>query len=72
MSANDVFGVIVRTVGLLMLVYGGWVLAFYLSGIKTREGIKRHPGHLVSGSFFVVAALILLYDADALVHSVYR
>jgi hypothetical protein len=72
MSANDLFGVIVRTVGLFTLIYGGWMLAYYVSGIKTPEGIKRHPGHLVSGAFFVIASLVLLYDADAIVRGVYR
>jgi hypothetical protein len=72
MSPSDVFGLIVRSVGLLIVIYGGWVLTFFISGITGRSGARRHPGWLVSGCFFVVAGLILLFEADALVRSVYR
>ena len=73
MKPNDVFGIIVRVLGLSILVYGIWNLAF---GVATAMGVQEHEAgydiaYLVSGFLFLILGLYLLRGAPHLLHYAY-
>lgn len=74
MKASDLFGVIVRTIGLLAVINGAWYLVFgFLDGAgaiaETTPGESKT--YFASGVPFVVGGCFLIRGADLLVRFAY-
>ncbi len=67
MSPREVFGIIVRTIGLFSIVYGLWVL----SGMFFPEEGYQPAEYLVSGGPLALMGVILFFGADSVVSLAY-
>ena len=68
MNPKDTFGIVIRSFGLLLLIYSLWYLAY---GVATTVGMpERLPGYrtgyFISGSLFLVVSLYFLRGAALL------
>ena len=73
MTASDIFGIVVRTFGLSLLIYAIWYLVY---GIATIAGLPEGaPGYLVgyflTGSVYLIIGLYLLRGAPLLMKFAY-
>ena len=67
MKPSDVFGIIVRTIGVLMLVSAGSYFLFGLAeavGIVMEDSPQEMKAYFVGGSGSAVAAFVLLRGAS--------
>jgi hypothetical protein len=74
MRPNDIFGLIVRTIGLFILLYGVWMFTY---GFVQRFGLLPESEHaeartyLIAGTLWLVIGGLLLRKADGLVRFAY-
>lgn len=73
MSARDVFGIVVRFVGLSLLIFALWYLIY---GIATVAGFPEQAkgykyAYFITGAFFLLASLYLLRGAPLLMRYSY-
>jgi hypothetical protein len=72
MSPAKVFGIIVRTVGLFLLVYAIWYIIY---GVAAVLGLQTPPnykiGYFLSGFVFLAISLYFLRGAQALLKFCY-
>ena len=74
MEGSELFGVVVRTVGLLASLYGIWCLLFGIlaaAGLtRTRENSETRD-YLSGGTLFIVVGGALLLGAESIVAMTY-
>ena len=75
MSAADVFGIIVRTIGLICTLYGAHYLAYGLAWLSGAERPKdegfKVTDYLFSGILYGVVGLALIFGAPTVVAFAY-
>lgn len=74
MDSRELFGVSVRSIGLLMLVYGiyaGAHTVIEIIGVRTRIQEPYLAGAILS-AFWIGAAFVLFFCADDIVRLAYR
>ncbi len=73
MTPIKVFGVVVRSVGLVLLVYSVWYLLYGAATILGMEGTQHdwRVAYFVSGGLFLSLSLYLLRGARHLVRFCY-
>ena len=73
MTPTKGFGVVVRSVGLMLLVYSVWYLLYGAATILGMEGTQTEwrTGYFVSGGFLLSVSLYLLRGARHLVRFCY-
>jgi hypothetical protein len=74
MKPADIFGLIVRTIGLALLLYGFWYLmsaAIYLISPSPEYPAGALQGYLTSGVSILVVSLIFLKGAPFLTRFAY-
>jgi hypothetical protein len=74
MKPNELFGVIVRTVGLLCLIYGGWYLLYWVAlnpDLFKGQDLDGARLYLTSGVAFVLAGAFLMRGAHWFVNFSY-
>ena len=67
MKPSDVFGIIVRTVGLFAMINGAWYLVFALSqqtDVLTGRPAEETKAYFVSGVPFLIGGCLLMRAAD--------
>jgi hypothetical protein len=69
MQAHELFGVVVRTLGLWITLYGVWNLAFGVGRLTRAISSSRHPtiNYLLAGVLYLVVGALLIFGADAIV-----
>jgi hypothetical protein len=67
MSPREIFGMIVRTIGLLSIVYGLWTLA----GMMSPEEGWRPSDYIVGGGPLAFMGVIMFFGADSVVSLAY-
>jgi hypothetical protein len=73
MQPEDVFGLIVRTIGLLVALWGAWHLVFAIAqGANVTNSSHPTSAYAVSGVSAIVVGVGLLKAATALVAATYR
>ena len=77
MKAPDVFGVIVRTIGFLLIIYGLWYVWYALDSIPAallgRDGADRSwIGYLIFGLPVITLGALFFFCADWIVRLTYR
>ena len=72
MSPTKVFGIIVRTVGLSLLVYAIWYIVY---GVAAVLGMQTSPdykiGYFLSGFLFLIISIYFLRGAPVLLKFCY-
>ena len=72
MEAKDLFGVVVRTLGLLIITSGLWYLAYAVSqAAGVSEETYPTRDYVVSGTLFTVLGVIQLLAAPVVVRVSY-
>ena len=74
MQAQELFGVVVRTLGLVIALYGVWYLTFAIGRVLRAVSPGKYPvrDHFIGGSLFLLIGGSLLIGADAIVRIAYR
>jgi hypothetical protein len=73
MQPEDIFGLIVRTTGLIVALYGAWNLVFAIAlGIKATKSEYPTSAFAVTGIVAALVGVSLLKSAAALVAATYR
>lgn len=74
MKPDDIFGIVVRTIGVLLLLYGLWYLTFALAesmGIVAGQTRDEAKLLFITATAAIVVALILMRAADWVVRFSY-
>ena len=73
MTPREYFGLIVRTIGLLLLVFGLYELltCIYVLVTPSRRHLAPSPAYGTFGLFYVIVSLYLLRGAPALMRFCY-
>jgi hypothetical protein len=74
MNSQELFGVVVRTIGLIIALYGVWYLAFAILRTLGAVSPGKYPPreHFLGGVLFILVGVSLLIGADAIVWIAYR
>lgn len=72
MTASEVFGVVVRTFGLILLLWAAYTAVYFVSVVVTEAPTNGQPpgSFLITGAYLLVAGVALL-RADWLVRLAY-
>ena len=74
MEAADTFGVVVRTLGLLILLYGSWCAVYGLNallGLANTKTPNEWKDYLPTGAVLALIGFALLAGAKAVVEFAY-
>ena len=77
MQPEEVFGVVVRTLGLIMTVYGCWCAVYGFGALTFKEGSGTPPkypvkDYLGTAVMFTFAGVLMLRGASVLVDFAYK
>ena len=74
MEAKELFGVVVRTLGLVIVLYGSWNVVFGFGRLARAIASSRNPTRLYffTGVFFIVVGVLLISGADSIVAASYH
>jgi hypothetical protein len=74
MYAQELFGVVVRTLGLVVALYGVWYLAYAIGRALRVVSPGQYPlrDHFFGGLLFILVGGSLLIGADAIIRIAYR
>ena len=69
MKPHDVFGILVRMVGLALFLFGGWYIVFALSvlvGVEKASNTDEMSAYFFDGVIYVLVSLYFLRGAPLL------
>ena len=74
MKPQDVFGVVIRTAGLLLFLFAGWYLVYALSvliGVEKASDTDEMRAYFFDGVIYVLVSLYFLRGAPPLLRFCY-